>query len=511
VNDSLKKFRISLFLYFLCLYIMTAHGIRSWDNVLHYEKAYNFIKNGSLSLPDAYNPEGMKFGSAWFKVGENEKIYTTSQADGLSVAAMPFCFIGMGIDKLKHVDNLKVEADKLRKIWKVKENDEELFSYGVQHFNLINKLPSAFFSTLVNSFAVAFLILIFFNFCYRLTNSKEKAFVSTLLLGNASIIWVYSGAFWSQTIVALCLFAAFYFIYVSKEENNIKFLIYAGIFAGYSYITRHDSVLSLPFFVFYVISMNWGEKKEILKRFSFFVLPLFIFLFLQLGWNYHRFGSMLAASVGSPTFKLLFFNRNLPVLLFGFSKSIFLFSLPLILSIIGFKKFFKEHKLETVTLTGISLTYLIAFSAFGSGVGMIDAAWGPRHLVPIIPLLMLPVCAFVGLKGWKKIITLIFFIFGLAIQILGVISMPYTARTLSIKDQYFKNIFTVVNTLRGFYTKSEIVLKAKLLFSGYARFWMFESIPKLFVGLILLGLSSFFLLYCLRELKKDREFKKDIL
>ena len=408
MSNTLNKFHISFFLYFLTLYIMTAHGIRSGDNFYHYEKAYNFIKNGSLSLPDIYNPEGCKFGSGWYKVGKNGKVYTSSQADGLSIAAIPFCFIGMGLDKLKHVDHLKVKADKFREIGKEKKSGEEFGFYIDQQLTLLRKLPSVFFSTLINSFAMAFLVLIFFNFCYRLTDSKEKAFISTLLLGNASIIWVYSGGFWSQTIVTLCLFAVFYFIYVSKEENNIKYLIYAGIFAGYSYITRHDSLLSLPLFVFYVVSINWGEKKEILKRLGLFALPLFIFLFLQLGWNYHRFGSMLDAGVGFPRLKLLFFKRNLPVLLFGFSKSIFIFSPPLILSMIGFKKFSKEHKLEAITLTGISLAYLIFFSAFGFGVGMIAAAWGPRHLVPIIPLLMLPVCAFVELKGWKKIVTLIF-------------------------------------------------------------------------------------------------------
>lgn len=508
MDNGLKKFRLSLFLYFLTLYIITMQGLKSGDNFYHYEKAYNFIKNGSLSLPDAYNPEGMKFGSAWYKVGKNGKIYTSSQADGLSIASIPFCFVGTVIDKLQHIEHLKVEADGIWAKFKVEESKEVRSSYNLRHFNLITGLPSAFFSTLTNSFAMAFLVLIFFNFCYRLTKSKEKAFISSLLLGNASIIWVYSGTFWSQTIVTLCLFAAFYFIYVSKEENNIKFLIYAGIFAGYSYITRHDSVLSLPFFVFYVISINWEEKKEILKRLSFFALPLFIFLFLQFGWNYHRFGSMLDAGVGFPRLKLFFFKRNLPAFLFSFSKSIFLFSLPLILSIIGFKKFFKEHKLETVTLVGISLAYMIFFSAFGFGVGSIDAAWGPRHLVPIIPLLMLPVCVFIEHKGWRKILTLIFFISGLIIQILGTISVPYTDRVQSIKEQYFGSYGLILITPLKYYTKSLIFLKAKFLFSGYARFWMFESIPKLFVGLFLLGLSIFFLLYCIRELRKDSNFEK---
>jgi len=507
VSNTLNKFRVSLFLYFLTLYIITMQGLKSGDNIYHYEKAYNFIKNGSLSLPDAYNPEGMKFGSGWFKVGKNGKIYTSSQADGLSIVAIPFCFIGMGIDKLENVSHLKIAAEKVLKNSRAKEPKDASIDLN-KHYNLTTKMPSAFFSTLTNSFAMVFLVLIFFNFCYRLTDSKEKAFISTLLLGNASIIWVYSGAFWSQTIVALCLFAAFYFIYVSKEKNNIKFLIYAGIFAGYSYITRHDSVLSLPFFVFYVISINWGEKKEILKRLSFFAIPLFIILFLQLGWNYHRFGSMLDAGVGFPRLKLFFFKKNLPVLLFGLSKSIFLFSLPLILSIIGFRSFFKEHKLEAITLTGISLAYLIFFSAFGFGVGLIAAAWGPRHLVPIVPLLMLPVCAFVELKGWKKVVTLIFFISGLIIQILGTFSVTYTDKVLSVREQYFENVYTVVNTPLGFYTKSEIFLKLKLLFSGYARFWMFESIPKLFIGLILLGLSFFFLLYCINELRKDSKFER---
>jgi hypothetical protein len=181
LSNTLNKFRISFFLYFLTLYIMTARGIRSGDNFYHYEKAYNFIKNGSLSLPDIYNPEGCKFGSGWYKVGKNGKIYTSSQADGLSIAAIPFCFIGMGIDKLKHVEHLKVKADKFRGIGKEKKSGEEFGFYIDQQLTLLRKLPSVFFSTLINSFAMAFLVLIFFNFCYRLTDSKEKAFISTIV------------------------------------------------------------------------------------------------------------------------------------------------------------------------------------------------------------------------------------------------------------------------------------------------------------------------------------------
>ena len=47
-----NKIRLALFVYFLTLYIVTIQGIQSGDNIFHYERTQNILKNHSFSMPE---------------------------------------------------------------------------------------------------------------------------------------------------------------------------------------------------------------------------------------------------------------------------------------------------------------------------------------------------------------------------------------------------------------------------------------------------------------------------
>jgi hypothetical protein len=378
-----NKIRLALFVYFLTLYIVTIQGIQSGDNVFHYERTQNILKKHSFSMPEGkYDFNKQPWLRTWMKEGKDGRIYLIL-ADGLSIASVPFTFFGNLIEKSGNYD---MYEEKKNQAW-INDDPTRMIAY-------LNILPSAFFSVVMNSLFTALTVLLFFNFCYLLTNSLKKSFISSILLGNATILWVYSSSFWTQPIVTFCLFAAFYFLFRFNSEGDIKYLLLAGFFAGFSYISRYASFLSLPFFVFYLISSRWKEKRTIVKPLAVFSIPLFIILFIQMYWNFYRFSSPFDLGVYKLPFLPKFFITYFTGMLFSLSRSIFVFSLPLILGLFGLKIFFKEHKLELISITGISLGFFVFYSCFGFGISGTGTAWGPRYLVPITPFLLLPVCLF---------------------------------------------------------------------------------------------------------------------
>jgi hypothetical protein len=405
-----NKIRLALFVYFLTLYIVTIQGIQSGDNIFHYERTQNIIKNHSFSMPEGeYDFSKQPWLRCWMKEGKEGRIYLILP-DGLSLASVPFVFLGNLIEKTGNYDKCK---GIMNEAWE-DEQPEKMIYY-------LNKLPSSFFSVVTNSFILALTVLIFFNFCFLLTNSLMKAFVSSILLGNATILWVYSSSFWTQPIVTFCLFTAFYCLFRFNKEENIKYLLLAGFFAGYSYISRYASLLSLPFFIFYLIGSRWEDRKTIVKNLAIFSIPLFIMLFVQMYWNFYRFGSPFDLGFNRLFFSSKFVFTYLTCFFFSLSRSILVFSPPLILGVIGLKGLLKGHKLEALSIIGISLGFLIFYSFFGFGISPLESAWGPRYLVPITPFLLLPVCFFIDGVTRKKSLTYSALALGFFVQLIAVL------------------------------------------------------------------------------------------
>lgn len=485
--NIINKFRLFLFLYLFSLYIITIQGIQSGDNVFHYERTQNILKNHSFSMPEGkYDFNKQPWLRCWMKEGKNGRIYLILP-DGLFIASVPFTFFGNLIEK---AGNYAMYEEKMNEAW-ANGNPTKMIYY-------LNILPSAFFSIIANSFLIALTVLIFFNFCYLLTNSLKKSFISSILLGNATILWVYSSGFWTQPIVTFCMFTAFYFLFRFHKEDNIKYLLLAGFFAGYSYISRYASLLSLPFFILYLIWSRWKEKKLIVKPLAVFSIPLFIILLIQMYWNFYRFGSPFDLGFNKLFFSSKFLVPYLTSFLFSPSRSIFVFSPPLILGLLGLKKFFKEHKFEFISIAGISLVFLLFYSLFGFGISITGTAWGPRYLITITPFLLLPSCLFIDGSYWKRIITYVTLIVGFFIQLIMVLQ-PLQGEEI---NKYYGDLKGAIGTPLF---KTEIIPQVKMLLKGGFRLWMFDSTPKLIMGLILLGISLYTLWYCISEVRKFGE------
>ncbi len=479
------KFQIAFLVFFVSLYVVTMKGICTGDNVFHYDKIQNIIKNGSLSMPEGkYDFDKHKWLRVFMAEGRDGRIYLTL-GDGLSLAATPFASIGNVIEKIIDVSIIKQRIAEASE----KGNVGELL------FNL-RKLPSAFFSALINPVVMGLTVLLFFNFSFSLTHSISKSFLSSIILGTGTIIWAYSSTFWTQPIVTFCLFAAFFCLFQFKRKPKYSYLLISGTLLGYSLITRYPSVITFPIFLFYIIAIKWREKRKLITWLSLFILPFAFFILLQLGWNFYRFGSVFNLGAKHQSFLRFSFAAkpyiSLPAMLIGPNKSIFIFSPPLLLFLFSIKKFFRVQKLEMITLYGIIFIYLAFYSKFSFWRAY--ASWGPRFLVPITPFLLLPVCIFLDRVQWKRILIFILFAIGIIVQLVGVL-LPLHSSAI---EKYFDGVPKTVD----YFTKSEIVPQVSEILSGKTEFWFLDNSTKLTIGLILILVCIASFSYCIRYKKK---------
>lgn len=106
-------------------------------------------------------------------------------------------------------------------------------------------------------------------------------------------------------------------------------------------------------------------------------------------------------------------------LLLSKGGNIFAYSPILLLSMFGWKVFFKERKKECIFILSIIILFLLANSKIPKWYGL--WCWGPRHTLEITPLMMLPMGYWFSANGiqnkFKKSFFIIISIYSLLIQL----------------------------------------------------------------------------------------------
>ena len=130
------------------------------------------------------------------------------------------------------------------------------------------------------------------------------------------------------------------------------------------------------------------------------VTPLIACGLLVLWYNAARFGSPLASGYGSEVSARSFSTPifvGLYGLLFSSGKSVFLYAPVLILAPAGFALMLRRHAPERPLAIALLVAWalnLLLYALFMAWAG--DGSWGPRYLVPFIPLALLPVTTYLG-------------------------------------------------------------------------------------------------------------------
>jgi hypothetical protein len=223
----------------------------------------------------------------------------------------------------------------------------------------------------------------------RLGANRGGAFAIALLYSLATFAWPYARTFFSEPLAALLLLLAAERLDAlrSNSERPQRTLFVAGLAAGLLVATRVASGIALPLLGCYLLWLSWRARKcHWPLAWGLGLLPGFVLI----GWyNLVRFGTPLASGYGSEADLFttpLFYG--LYGLLLSPGKSLFLYAPPLVLGFAGAFRLARKHTPLLLLIYGLVLAHILLYARWGEWAG--GGVWGPRFLLPIVALLLLP-------------------------------------------------------------------------------------------------------------------------
>jgi hypothetical protein len=180
-------------------------------------------------------------------------------------------------------------------------------------------------------------------------------------------------------------------------------------------------IILLPTIGLAAISGGWldaAERRRAIERYAVFVFVGCIGLLFYAGFNSFRFGSFLHSGKGvnhpSPIGNPLV---GLPGLLVSPGKSIFLYSPPTAIALIGLYRLLLSHRV-------LGLAVVTSILAHGAMISMLsfyggDWCWGPRYFATTLPLTALGFPFATFSRAYARLAVRALVVAGVCVQLLG--------------------------------------------------------------------------------------------
>lgn len=356
-GQSRRALVISFFLFLNFFYFLLSSGrVRTIDEVSAAFQVESLAKHGTTAIPQAV--EANEFYGTFDRFGRPQSPYPPGQA----FALLPWYVVGQLVGR--HLPGVPVA---LRDV--------------LSDFFLTDQ--SAFFSAL----AAALALFVFL----QLGIAPKIALASAGILAFATPLAAYSGWLFSEPMATALLVAAVVVLFSAPPPANISLVrgLCAGLLLGLAIWVRPTHVIALPIFL---AAMFVRERKNGWAPATAFVASAGIAIALLLWRNAYLHGSAWdfgypAAAEGGKALNT--FETPLLTGLLGFlaspGKSIFLFSPPILLAMLGLPRLWRRDRGLAVVAAATPLVYLLFFATYTQWEG--GYCYGPRYLVPALTLL----------------------------------------------------------------------------------------------------------------------------
>ncbi|MDI6783386.1 MAG: hypothetical protein QME64_04720 [bacterium] len=290
---------------------------------------------------------------------------------------------------------------------------------------------------LANIFITAFTGAVLYAFGSRLFQDKQIALMVTALYGFASNALPYSRYDFAEPLTGLCILIAIYTLVRFQHSQKIAWLWFSSLAVSYAMFTRIVSAMVI--LIWLLELFRWFKKEKIplnLNLIMGITVPIFITLVLFFWYNYARYGSLLITGYEADIEHSRFFFTSILTGMYGLllspGKGILWYSPPVFLSLLAFPIFWNENRKLCMLFLAIVIIHLVIYSGWVAWEG--GWCWGPRHLVPIVPLLILPIGFWLKSIPWAKVVWLIIFSIGVFVQWLGIV-YPFNFYIQAMLDQ----------------------------------------------------------------------------
>jgi hypothetical protein len=206
-----------------------------------------------------------------------------------------------------------------------------------------------------------------------------------LALGLGTLAWRYAGYDPSEEMQMGLLMLAVYGV----VRRTPKAIVIGGVGFACLFLVKLIYVLFFPFLLLYLITRP-GECRHRIRDAALFTFPFILAGCFIACMNVIRFGNPLESGYGGEASMFLPSQLwwTVPELLGSLDKGLFVFCPILILGLFGWLRFESRYRAEAILCAVLIFVNLILSGAWHSWIG--GWSWGPRLLVPFIPLWLLP-------------------------------------------------------------------------------------------------------------------------
>lgn len=349
---------VKIFLLLVCVYFVTFGGhFYSGDGIEMARTADSLVLRGDLALARAQGERD------WGYAGRDGRHYAPYPL-GQSLAEAPLVALSAALTApLPLDDHLKMR---------------------LRH--------AATLST--NVFITAAIGWVLYRFARRLGYRVRLSAALALMTGLGTMLWVYARHDFGDPLSTLALLGGAVFLRRWADTGSDRNLVASGLCLGFSLFTKYQMVLYCPVLWFYLILLRREKGKRDIAGLArdtlLLALPVVLFGLGDLWVNWIKFGSLTSTGYeqeSSPWAGLSHVPMGLHGFLLSPGKSVFLYNPLLLLWPFAIVPFHRAHRSESllglVAMGATLLFYAPLYWWHG------DWAWGPRYLVPVIPLLVL--------------------------------------------------------------------------------------------------------------------------
>lgn len=384
IRYSLLFFILSSLLYSL----MTYGGIRSPDSELVFRTGFSLVTEGTFAISEELVWKG--FGVSPGKDGRQYAFFGPGEA----LASVPLIYIAQTINKTSWYEGLStpishyVGSGLLTYVTGGKLDDPEAHALR-------------FIVSLLNVLVCAMAVVVFFLLIDKLTQSIISAVLVTIIFAFGTMIFPYSGTFFSEPLAILFVLISLYTLVLIDMNGSANGsrpwsyrLVLSGISLGMAITTHVTAGLFAPFFLAYAAYLQYKKGallKEAVHSGALFMLGLGVILVLLGCYNYARFGSFMETgrTIGQSGY-MAFLSpwEGLKGLLWSSGKGLLWYCPAIIPALIFWRYLHKERAfLSVMIITAVAVRLLFFASRHYWHGGF---CLGPRYMIMIIPLMLIP-------------------------------------------------------------------------------------------------------------------------
>lgn len=358
-------------------------------------------------------------------------------------------------------------------------------------------LGLTFVAFLTNPLFTALTAVMLALYVRRLGFRENTALALALIYGTATLALPYTRMLFGEPMAALGTVAALYALHRGETERSPRWAVLAGLALSLSIWARLINSPAVLFLAWYQYahlrrrdpSVSLKDAARAPRLLAFLLTTALVGVGGYALYNTYRYG--VPWQTGYQITKGEFFTTPPWVGFYGITLSplrgLVWYTPVLVLAVPGFRRLWRSHPLDARLLIGVIATYFALFSTWWMWWG--GFAWGPRFLLPIIPLLVVPLAP-LWEDGRRRRAVLALTALSLVVQTLAV--LPDFALSETLLETTYGSVVAspAMYDLRW----SPIVLQAKLLAQGFWDVaWVkvgWSALPTVALAALLMALSA---------------------